>query len=120
MLLRVQDREGRGPYRPGLSERWVDAWRTSQLPPIYEEVPSFVALVNNAHREGLHIGCAVRGLEAMLAWFSPMELMRLHDMGFGIVDASACEVLMETKHQLVIGSKSPLRDLPAAHLEAAQ
>lgn len=112
MILRIQDREGRGPYRPGLSQKWTDSWRTSQLPPIYQEVPAFAALVNNAHSEGLHIGCAVRGKDALFEWFSPMEILRLREMGFGIVDATGCEILMETQHQLVIGSKAPLHKLP--------
>ena len=114
MILRVQDKQGRGPWRPGLSEKWVDAWRTEHLPPIYQEFPAFFALVNAAHREGLHIGCAARGRDGLLAWFSPMELLRLHDLGFSLVDASDCEVLAETPNQIIIGSRAPLRALPSA------
>lgn len=116
MILRVQDAVGRGPWRPGLSDRWVDAWRTESLPPIYEELPAFAALVNYAHRSGLHIGCAARGKSGLLAWFSPMELLRLDGMGFHIVDASVCEVLAETPNQIIVGSPQPLRLLPAANL----
>lgn len=119
MILRVQDMSGRGPWRPGLSEKWVDAWRTEHLPPIYQELPAFAALVNNAHRDGFHIGCAARGKAGLLAWFSPMELFRLDDLGFHIVDASACEVLAETPNQIIIGSQQPLRMLPVAKLTAA-
>lgn len=114
-ILRVQDRKGRGPWRPGLSDRWTDPLRTGGLPPIYDEVPAFVALVNNAAREGLHIGCATR--EPLLRkWFTRDELLRLFDLGFGVVTCDGCEILIETPHQLVIGSRRPLRDLMPAIL----
>lgn len=115
-VLRIQDHKGRGPWRPGLSEKWVDAWRTAQLPPIYEEIPDFVSLVNRSHFDGFHVGCAVRQAN-LLSWFSITELSRLSALGFGVVDASECVVLAETKHQLLIGSKRPLRELPSAILE---
>lgn len=117
-VLRVQDHKGRGPWRPGFSETWVDAWRTSHLPPIYQELPAFVALVNNAHRDGFHIGCAARGTEGLMAWFSPMELLRLSNRGFKVVDATGCEIIAETPHQIIIGSRKPLYMLPSAALEA--
>lgn len=119
LILRVQDHNGRGPWRPGFSGQWVDAWRTDYLPPIYSELPGFVALVNKANRSGLHIGCAARGKDGLLAWFSPMELLRLDGLGFGVVDASHCEVLAETPHQIIIGSREPLRMLPSAYITGA-
>lgn len=109
MILRVQDSKGRGPWRPGLSEKWVDSFRTSQNPPIYEEYPEFVLKVREAHGRGLHIGCAARGRAGLLSWFSPMEIVRLSDMGFRVVDASACDVLHETPTQVLIASDRPLR-----------
>lgn len=119
MILRVQDETGRGPWRPGFSDKWVDTWRTTQLPPIYDEIPHFVDLVNKAHHAGFHIGCAVRGREGLLAWFSPMELLRLADFGYGIVDARSCEIFAETPNQVLIGSREKLRMLPSAHLVPA-
>lgn len=92
-LFRVQDRHGRGPWRPGFSAQWVDAFRTSQHPPIYEERPDWLDVCRAAQASGAHVGCAVDGMDALLSWFSPMELVRLYDLGFRIVDASDCEVL---------------------------
>lgn len=93
---------------PGFSQKWVDSFRSSQHPPIYEELPDFRALVAKAHKSGKHIGCAVRGHAGIAAWFSPMELIRLRDLGFRVVDASGCEVLAETETQLLVASVKPL------------
>ncbi|KFI27789.1 hypothetical protein CN97_00820 [Haematobacter massiliensis] len=118
-ILRIQDRTGRGPWRPGCASKWVDAWRTSQLPPIYDDVHDFRKIVSGAHGAGLHIGCAVRGMDGLGKWFSPMELSRLITQGFGVVDASGCDVLAETEHQLLIASKWPLSRLPMAQVAIA-
>jgi len=114
MILRIQNKQGRGPWMPGLSAKWVDSFRTAQHPPIYDERPDYLDHVANAHKRGMHIGCAVRGREGLLSWFSPMEIFRLYDLGFYIADASACDVLIETGTQLVIASPQPLRALPHA------
>ena len=118
-LLRVQDQHGRGPYRPGFSSRWVDAFRTSQHPPIYEERPDWLDVCRRAQSRGAHAGCAVDGMESLLSWFSPMELVRLYDFGFQIVDCSSCEVLIRTQTQVVIASRLPLKRLPPAIGRAA-
>jgi hypothetical protein len=81
MILRVQNKQGRGPWMPGLSSKWVDSFRTAQHPPIYDERPDYLDHVANAHKRGMHIGCAVRGREGLLSWFSPMEIFRLYDLG---------------------------------------
>lgn len=117
-LLRVQDQHGRGPYQPGFSSRWVDAFRTSQHPPIYEERPDWLDICRRAQSKGAYVGCAVDGMDALLTWFSPMELVRLHDFGFHIVDCSACEVLIRTPTQVVVSSRQPLKRLPGAIFRA--
>lgn len=114
MILRVQNKQGRGPWMPGLSSKWVDSFRTTQHPTIYHERPDYLDHVANAHKEGMHVGCAVRGRDGLLSWFSPMEIFRLYDLGFYIADASACDVLIETGTQMVIASQKPLRMLPHA------
>lgn len=114
MILRIQDKAGRGPWRPGFSDAWVDAWRTQQNPPIYVEVSNFREIVADAHKRGKHIGCAAKGMDGLLSWFSPMEIVRLHGMGFYVADASGCDVLAETPTQVLICSNTPLKNLPNA------
>jgi hypothetical protein len=117
MLLRYQDQSGRGPWRPGLSERWIDDSRRFDLPPLQEDFGiDFKPMVDAAFHRGLHLGTAVRGIEKFKEWFTDKERVNLALLGFRVVDASACEVLGETNWQVVIGSSAPLAELPAIHL----
>ena len=38
VIFRVQDAEGRGPWKPGFSSQWMDEARPEWLPPIYDEL----------------------------------------------------------------------------------
>lgn len=120
MLLRMQDQHGRGPYKPGLSAQWVDDTRRFDLPPLQEDFGiDFKPMIDAAFRRGLHLGTAVRGEDRFNEWFTKTERVKLAILGYRIVDASGCEVLGETNWQVVIGSKSPLSDLPLAPRVAA-
>ena len=110
-IVRIQDAEGRGPWRPGFSHMWVRDDTPMKHGAIYAEMPGFGMLVDLAHQRGEHIGCAVRA-GRLHEWFSPGDLRRLRDYGFSLVDASRCRVIAETHSQVVIGSQKPLRKLP--------
>jgi hypothetical protein len=112
-ILRVQDREGRGPWRPGLAARWSFAETAQILPASWEEIPDLHIRVERAAQRGLlHVGCAVRGTEGLRLWFNRGELQRLRDLGFSVVRCTDVEVIAETPHQLVIGRRAELRSLP--------
>lgn len=120
MLLRMQDVNGRGPWKPGFSDKWVDDARDFSLPPLQEDFGfDLKPMVDAAFQRGLHIGTAVRGADKFNQWFTPGERVKLAMLGYQIVDASECEVLGETNWQVVIGSKAPLADLKLAPKIAA-
>lgn len=115
MLLRMQDKAGRGPWKPGFSNQWVDHNRRFDLPALQEDFgPLLRSMVDAAFNRGLHLGAAVRGVERFNQWFTPAERVKLAMLGYVIVDASACEVLGETKYQVLIGCADPLSELPLA------
>lgn len=112
-LVRVQDREGRGPWRPGFSHQWSTDQNMMVGKPINMEVKNFAKIVEKAHRAGMHIGHAVRP-ENLHLWFTQGELQTLTRLGFTLVDASNCEVLAETKTQALIAWWLPFSWLPPA------
>lgn len=115
MLLRMQDANGRGPWKPGFSEKWVDNDRRFDLPALQEDFGfDLKPMVEAAFKRGLHLGTAVRGAHRFNQWFTANERVKLALHGYRIVDASACEVLGETNWQVVIGSVEPLSTLPLA------
>lgn len=120
MLLRMQDANGRGPWKPGFSNQWVDEARRFDLPALQEDFGiDFQPMVDAAFRRGLHLGTAVRGFDRFNQWFTNNERVKLALFGYRIVDASECEVLGETNWQVVIGSARPLSELPTAPKVAA-
>jgi hypothetical protein len=113
-ILRVQDRWGRGPWRPGFSSSWIS--RSDNAPPlppaIQEEFPEYQKIVSEAHAARLHIGCGVRGSAGLAKWFLPEEIQRLKDRRFVLVRAHACKILAESDNQVIFAARKPLRFLP--------
>lgn len=103
--IRVQDRDGRGPFKPGLPDRWRD--------PDGPDFPPVQAEFGLAWREeippGWHCGCAFRDVSQCARWFSPWECARLDALGYSLVSLSDCRVLRESAHQAIIARPHPLR-----------
>lgn len=108
-VYRIQDREGRGPWRPGFSQ----VWSNPDPPPDYEALLPWGEEFgwNLLERRGLpgeHYGCAVRKLRDLGKWVLADECQRLDKLGFKIVSIRPDRILAESKHQLVIACRRPL------------
>lgn len=111
-IFRVQDGEGRGPFRPGgFIRRWAEPhWL--KLPTWMEEFgPSVVEL----RKPWEHIGCGVRAIEQIRNWFSPGERERLLRLGYNVVSFPIDRVLAESANQVVFARAIPLRDFVTTH-----
>lgn len=107
-IYRVQhEKDGRGPYRPGLTWQWQEEDGPAH-PPIQLEfdVPSAwsQALTGQA------VGCGFRTLEQLHRWFSPMELAKLTALGFRVVKLEVDRVLAESENQLIFCRSKPLAE----------
>lgn len=106
-VFRVQDKEGRGPFRPGFSHRWLDEdGREDERPPIYVELGMGIF---NRILTGESAGCACLSLDALLRWFTPAELERLEGFGYHVVSLDADRIIAESKTQVLFGRAKPLR-----------
>lgn len=106
-VLRIQDADGRGPFKPGFSKKWIDDDGPPQPKPWTLEFPGLLKRMND--REA-HYGCACRTVEQIREWFTPSELVRLHIFGYRLVSMTVDEVLAESRHQLVFKRLKPLRE----------
>lgn len=109
-LVRVQDREGRGPWRPGFSSTWVG----DDTPMHGKPIPSYPGALKaalDACEAGMQTGCAVFADQIGL-WFSPADLDRLARLGFYVADASACKVIFIAPDQALVASHEPMALLP--------
>ena len=104
-IYRIQDNEGRGPYKPGLSIRWMDPDSDqSSRPPFYFEFPRMDLSKLVPRRSG----CGFRTLDQLLSWFTTREISALEKLGYSIVYMDAEEILAESSRQLVFTRSQPL------------
>lgn len=110
IIYRVQDREGRGPFRPGFSRRWIDPIGGSMLPPFYEEFGAGVIEKLRAHvaKYGGSCGCGCSSLDGIGQWFTTYEQHRLDFFGYHVVCVEAQKIFAESKNQVVFWSAKPL------------
>lgn len=112
-VFRIQDSEGRGPFRPGLSQVWIDEERTSMPPTFMEEFGWDI--FDKMGRPGEHFGSAVRRVEDLLRWFSHREMRKLAALGYRIVSLSDARVLAESENQCVFARSRPLAEGATFH-----
>ena len=107
-IYRMQDRNGRGPWKPGFSKQWVDAGDHIPPPPWQVE---FEADFMEAHERGLHIGSGCRTIEGLKKWFTIREKRRLWKLGYSVVALVVDEILGESKNQVLFARRKPLREV---------
>jgi hypothetical protein len=108
LVYRVQDREGRGPWRPGFSAKWL---HDSDLPlpaAFFEEFGWRLADVPRMFRRGEFGGCGCRTLEQLARWITSTEAERLRVYGYVIVRMTIDRVLAESENQVVFARRKPL------------
>lgn len=107
-VYRVQDKGGRGPFKPGLSHIWLDGQKSEYLKSWIEEFG--VEPIRMAMGEGRYLGCACRSVDELKRWFSRAERRRLKKLGYNLVSIDVDEVVMESDIQLVFRRGRPLSE----------
>ena len=108
-IYRVQDADGRGPFKPGFSHRWLDPSPSARdlLPPWIDEFGLGIISRINA---GEHAGCGCRSINGLRRWFDDGELERLREFGYQVVMMKADRILAESVNQTVFVRSRPLKD----------
>jgi len=105
-VYRVQAFDGRGPWRPGFSHRWIegDAPADRLMETIFDLMPIDVL---RALPADLVYGSACRTLDALMRWFTPTERVALASLGFHPVQLNVDVVLAESPWQCVVARRRP-------------
>lgn len=110
VVYRVQDSEGRGPWRPGFSSRWVEDR------PDHANLPPWMFEIGPVHRRALsgeHIGSACETLGQLQRWFTESEYRTLLGFGYRCVSIGGARILGRSNTQCVIACAKPLREIAA-------
>lgn len=106
IVFRVQDADGRGPFKPGVTETWLDADPDRTGPPSWMEEfgPN---LLRDVGKAGEHHGSACRTIDGLLGWFTATERSKLAGLGYRVVEFRDARVLAESESQVVFGRMKP-------------
>ena len=105
-IYRIQAADGRGPFRPGVTEQWIGEPRWHERPSLMEEFDMRDILARVAKR---HMGCGFRTPEQLRRWFDADEMAKLAMLGFHAVTMTVDEIIAESRTQLVFARRTPLR-----------
>lgn len=109
-VYRFQDLEGRGPFRPGFTDRWrSDLDAGEDLPPFYVEMGVSPFAVPHLITPGFHAGVGCESREQLDRWFSKSEQLRLKALGFRMVEFTPSRIIARTPTQVFFEHATPLR-----------
>lgn len=106
-VYRVQDADGRGPFKPGFSGQWkTNPSPSASLPTGIEEfgLDFFLRLTPNAF-----YGTGVLTQAELARWFAPAEQRRLTFLGYRAIALSGVTVIRRSDNQVVFARPQPLR-----------
>jgi hypothetical protein len=106
-VYRVQDADGRGPWKPGFSKVWVEDRPEAEYARL-KPWPLELGPVHHNALYGAHTGCGCTSLEQLRLWFLPVEYRRLLHYGYQAVQLSAGRILGESEIQCVFERAAPL------------
>ena len=98
IVYRIQDKDGRGPWKPGFSQKWIEVRDDhDNLPPwFYEFGP-----VHNKAFTWESVGSACLTIDQLRRWFTESEYRTLLRHGYKAVKMEASRILGSSEIQCV-------------------
>lgn len=105
-IFRIQDNKGRGPWKPGFSNKWVvPRGDHENLIPIFME-EGFKDIERGPN--GYHgVGCST--IDKLKRWFTKREYDTLIKYGYKAVELEVDRILLESDVQTLFERKKALR-----------
>lgn len=104
-IYRIQDAEGRGPFRQGFSHKWVE-------PRVEHDdlIPWLVEFgrVDLNRTPGFHVGCGCLLVDQLRTWFTKSEVKTLRKFGYHAVRMDVDKLLAFGPRQCVFERAKPL------------
>jgi hypothetical protein len=105
-VYRIQDSEGRGPWRPGFSHNWVESRSDhANLVPWFTEFGMGIFKGMKSYEHG---GSACLDLDQLKRWFTESEYLTLLEFGYKCVKMDAHRILAKSEIQCVFFRRKPL------------
>jgi len=106
-IYRIQDKDGRGPWKPGFSHQWVEERPDhDNLPPWFVEFGRVDRLVI----VGAWCGSGCDTIDQLRRWFTESEYRKLKTLGYRAVKMEVGRVLARSDRQLFFERVKPLNE----------
>ncbi len=107
-IYRIQDKNGRGPWKPGQSYKWVRRRPDASLQPWYVDWPKFQPMAEMTPGEVCGTGC--QSLDQLRRWFNRDEYNTLRILGYRAVEITGARVLRANNRQVVFACPHGLNE----------
>ena len=105
VIYRIQDRYGRGPWKPGFSRQWVeDREDLDNLAPMKVDINK--VHLRNACGYAMGFGCKTTA--ELRRWITPGEYEKLKEFGYRAVRMKVDGILQEDDTQVLFERAFPL------------
>ncbi len=115
MIYRIQDKKGRGPWKPGFSTKWVE------YRPDHENLPPWtIEFINKPIRNSdgkillykeKAFGCGCITIKQLKRWFSESEYKTLLKFGYRSVEIKPSRIIAESDIQCIFATKKLLKNI---------
>ena len=107
VVYRVQDSDGREPWKPGFSQVWFTDRTAEEYAALAPWPLEIMVAIRQASR-GKEVGYACETLDQLRRWFTPTEYKTLLRHGYHAVKLDAEAVLARSAMQCVFVRSKPL------------
>lgn len=113
-IYRIQDVQGRGPFKPGHTRLWADPTKISQpIGLIYQHSLTELRAMMREKAPDLALGFGCRSFEQLTAWFTVSEFRRLDALGYMLAAMDVDVIVAENKNEVLFGRALPLNSAVA-------
>lgn len=111
-IFRYQDNDGRGPFKPGMTDRWLVDHKSKPIGLIEVDpmkVRRAIYMFSKLNRGEHHFGFGCKTLDDLFRWFIPEERKYLKTLGYQIVSVRG-HLILGNESEVLFSRRYPLKD----------
>ena len=110
-IYRIQDAAGRGPFKPGFTDTWLEDRSDADYKRLKPSFVEFPGILGTMHMLAANYFCGsgCLSLDQLRLWFTPTEYATLRKLGYQAVQLDADRIVARSDVQCVFARKRAFR-----------
>ena len=110
-IYRIQDAAGRGPFKPGFTDTWLEDRSDADYKRLKPSFVEFPGILGTMHMLAANYFCGsgCLSLDQLRLWFTPTEYATLRKLGYQAVQLDADRIVAQSDIQCVFARKRAFR-----------